>query len=56
MTSTLFVDGVVYEILSTKVVENDPIAARVFLTKRPRGRRTYNVWVLHDGSYKVSKF
>ena len=54
MTS-LTVDGVVYEVISSRTVENDPTVAQVFSTKRPRGRRTYNVWLLKDGSYKVSK-
>ena len=56
MTTTLAIDGIVYEVLSTKTFDNDPTVAKVFATKRPRGRRTYNVWLLRDGSYKVAKF
>lgn len=56
MTTTLTIDGTIYEVLSTQIFDNDPTTAQVFTTKRPRGRRTYNVWLLHDGSYKVAKF
>lgn len=52
----LTIDGTIYEVLSTQTYDNDPTVTQVFLTKRPRGRRTYNVWFLRDGSYKVSKF
>jgi hypothetical protein len=52
----LTIDGTIYKVLSIQTFENDPNATQVFKTKRPRGRRTYNVWLLHDGSYKVSKF
>jgi hypothetical protein len=52
----LTIDGTIYEVLSIQTFENDPTVIQVFKTKRPRGRRTYNVWLLHDGSYKVAKF
>ena len=52
----LTIDGITYEILSTQTFDNDPTVTQVFKTKRPRGRRTYNVWLLRDGSYKVAKF
>jgi hypothetical protein len=52
----LTIDGTIYEVLSIQTFENDPTVTQVFKTKRPRGRRTYNVWLLHDGSYKVAKF
>jgi len=52
----LTIDDITYEILSTQTFDNDPTVTQVFKTKRPRGRRTYNVWLLRDGSYKVAKF
>ena len=52
----LTIDDITYEILSTQTFDNDPTVTQVFKTKRLRGRRTYNVWLLRDGSYKVAKF
>jgi len=52
----LTIDGIIYEVISTSTFDNDPNATQVFKTKRPRGRRIYNVWLLRDGSYKVAKF
>jgi hypothetical protein len=52
----LTIDGITYEIISTQTFDNDPNVTQVFKTKRPCGRRTYNVWLLRDGSYKVAKF
>ena len=51
----LTIDGTIYEVISTSTFDNDPSVTQVFKTKRPRGRRTYNVWLLRDGSYKVAK-
>lgn len=52
----LTVDGITYDILDSRSLENNHFCAKVFTAKRPRGRRTYNIWQLLDGSYKVSKF
>lgn len=52
----LTVDGITYNILDSRSFENNPTCAKVLTGKRPRGRRTYNIWQLLDGSYKVSKF
>ena len=52
----LTIDGTIYEVLTASTCDNDPNVTQVFTTKRPRGRRTYNVWLLRDGSYKVAKF
>jgi hypothetical protein len=52
----LTIDGITYNILDSRSLGDDPTCAKVFTGKRLRGRRTYNIWQLHDGSYKVSKF